>query len=89
MSGLSRIYKECRECKFKHNCNNKLLEALAYAEMPKLSQQSLKSTQGAVLFHQNTEKEYVIGINTGVIIDINKSIQDSIYKSMGISAKYL
>jgi|GEM_PF-3010452 len=79
MSGLSRICKECKECKFKDNCNSKALETLAYVDETKLAHQP-------VLLYE--DRQYPIGIDRGINIDMT-SIQDTIIKSMGVSAKYL
>ncbi|WMJ78470.1 MULTISPECIES: hypothetical protein [unclassified Sedimentibacter] len=76
--GLSRLSKQCRECKYVDICDHKRMEALAYLE----ASSNGMADATAPMIQQKDYRNIKIGVDTIETIDleeIKKKLTNSIY----------
>ena len=79
--GLSRLCKQCRECRYVETCDHKRMEALAYCEpmlSPATTTAAATLTQPLLVSHDY--RNIKVGENTTITIDLEE-VKEQLRKS--------
>lgn len=82
--GLSRLSKQCMECKYVDTCNHKRMEAYAYLPEPAIAPttQPVLNDATAEIIIKHDYRDVKIGVDTTITVDveeIKKKLTNSIY----------